>query len=47
MKLAFLGAGNMAGAMIQSILAADVLKGDEILLVNARNPAHGDRKSVV
>ena len=41
MKLAFLGAGNMAGAMIQSILAADVLKGDEILLVNARNPAHG------
>ena len=41
MKLAFLGAGNMAGAMIQSILAADVLKGDEILLVNARNPACG------
>ena len=41
MKLAFLGAGNMAGAMIQSILAADVLKGDEILLVNARNPEHG------
>ena len=27
--------------MIQSILAADVLKGDEILLVNARNPEHG------
>lgn len=41
MKLAFLGAGNMAGAMIQSILAAGVLQGDEILCVNARNPEHG------
>ena len=41
MKLAFLGAGNMAGAMIKSILAADVLKGEEILLVNSRNPEHG------
>ena len=41
MKLAFLGAGNMAGAIIKSALRGGVLNGNEILCVNARNPEHG------
>lgn len=41
MKLACIGAGNMAGAVIKSALAANLLQGDEIGIVNERNPEHG------
>ena len=45
MKLAFLGAGNMAGAIIKSALRGGVLNGNEILCVNARNPEHGRQRA--
>ncbi len=41
MLLACIGAGNMAGAVIKSALAANLLTGSEIGIVNARNPEHG------
>jgi len=41
MKLACIGAGNMAGAVIKSALAAGLLQGSEIGIVNARSPEHG------
>ena len=45
MKLAFLGAGNMAGAIIKSALRGGVLNGNEILCINARNPEHGRQRA--
>lgn len=41
MKLVAIGAGNMAGAVIKSALAAKLLSGSEIGIVNLRSPEHG------